>query len=135
MSSSVYLQSFLKGKEVSIPFTDIEKFLSTYGTVSKGISELEVTFPPDEIGDICSAVCDSNGDIICLSIERPVYGDCFRKFAFNAMEKFNLTFLDGGLEDIYLFKTQPNDIPKEILAEAECIPTVISSYAEIWPAS
>lgn len=134
MSISIFFMKFSNGNEESIPFSDVKNFLSRYGDVGKGISELEVVFPPEEIGELCSVVCDEHGDIACISIDRPIFGDCFRKFSFDVMREFGLVFLEGGLQDIYLLDSLSSDIPASILSEAECVPIVITKFEDIYPA-
>lgn len=133
MATTVYLMKFKSGNQVSIPFVEVKNFLSQYGKIGKGFAELEVTFPPDVIGDLCSVVCDDNGDVACISIDRPIYGNCFRKFAFEIMKKFDLTFLDSGLQEIYLFGSIATDIPQSIMDEAEGSPVTIARFDDIWP--
>ena len=133
MATTVFLQKFTQGEEIAIPFEETMSFLSKYGVIGKGSGGYEVTFPPDEIADVANIVgCEHEG-ILCIGIERPVYGDSFRDFVFEAMQQFGLTFFDDALEDIYIVNSSGiADIPGQILEESENGVTVISSKGEIW---
>jgi len=134
MTTTVFLQKFSQGEEVAIPFEKIIPFLSKYGVIGKGIGGYEVTFPPDEIADVANIVGSEHEGVLCIGIERPVYGDSFRDFAFEAMQQFGLTFFDDALEDIYVVATNIDDIPKHILDESEKSAKVINSKNQIWQA-
>ncbi|AYN96960.1 hypothetical protein EAW52_25030 [Pseudomonas sp. LTJR-52] len=108
-------------------------FLSAYGVVGKGSGGYEVTFPPDEIADMANLVGSEHEGIFCIRVERPVYGDSFREFAFKAMQKFGLILFDDALEDIYIINTSSiADIPSQILEEIENGVTSVDSKNEIW---
>ncbi|WP_415755713.1 hypothetical protein [Pseudomonas leptonychotis] len=133
MSTTVFLQKFEQGAEVPLPFEEVINFLSNYGVIGKGDGGYEVTFPPDEIADVANLVGTEQEGIFCIGIERPVYGDSFRIFAFETMQKFNLTFFDDALEDIYVTAHRISDIPSNILEESQNGATVITSNSQIWP--
>lgn len=133
MSTTVYLQKFEQGAELPLPFEEIINFLSNYGAIGKGDVGYEVTFPPDEIADVANLVGTEQEGIFCISIERPVYGDSFRAFAFKTMQKFNLILFDDTLEDIYITAHRISDIPLNILEESQNGATIITSNSQIWP--
>lgn len=85
MATTVFFQKFRQEEEIAIPFEDAMSFLSTYGIVGKGSGGYEVTFPPDEIADVANLVGSEREGILCIGVERPVHGDSFRDFAFEAM--------------------------------------------------
>ena len=133
MGTTVFLQKFVGGEEVTVPFGPVVEFLSKYGTPGRGLGSVEVTFPPDEIAEVANVIGDEKSGVTCLGLERPVFGDCFRQFAFEAMEKFGFAFFDDSLDSVYVLNCGIEDFPEPIRLESENGIKRIANFREIWP--
>lgn len=133
MSVTVFLQKFVSESEETIPLAQVVEFVSEFGVIGKLPSGLEVTFPPDKIAAVCTIQGNEEAGVTCIALERPIFGDSFRAFAFGAMQRFDLFFLEDNLGTIYTIDGAESDLPKAIRAECENGVVRIASYAEIWP--
>ena len=133
MSSSVFLHKFYQGREVTTSFRQVIDFLGRHGSPGTGQYNNEITFPPEEIGDLASVVGSEIDGALCVAIDRPLINDQFRLFVFEAMQQFGFSAYEDTFDWVYVPLGSSSDVPQTLLEELSHGVQEVRAAAQLWP--
>ena len=133
MSYSIFIQKFKSGEPAAIDLQEFSDAISEFGQIKKTDFGLEIISSVGQMYETASISEENAKGISGISFHRPSHHKKLRELIFQILQFDGTCFFDEDMDYFQFRNLKIEDLPVDLLANAENGVIKVSNSDEVWP--